>query len=92
MLVFGLSLFAMAALKKAHNSPGYSSPFSKQPSQKSSRPKTSILNNLGYIFSQNGSVQKLCCCSKSSSWGHPLEFLMGDPIGWQLGLKSAIYI
>jgi hypothetical protein len=48
----------MAALKKAHNSPGYSSPFSKQPSQKSSRPKTSILKNLGYIkFYLAGSVE-----------------------------------
>ena len=47
---FGLSLFAIAASKKVRNWTGYYSLFSKRQSQKSSRPKTSILKDHGYIL------------------------------------------
>jgi len=46
--IFVLSLFALAASKKIRNRVGYSSLFSRRQSQKSSRPKTSILKDHGY--------------------------------------------
>jgi len=47
--LFVLSLFALGVSKKVRNRAGYSSLFSKRQSQKSSRPKTSILKDQGYI-------------------------------------------
>jgi len=48
--IFGLLLFAIAILKKVRNRTGYSSLFLKWQSQKSSRPKPSILKELRYIL------------------------------------------
>jgi len=48
--IFGLSIFAIAILKKVRNRTGYSSLFLKWQSQKSSRPKPSILKELGYTL------------------------------------------
>jgi hypothetical protein len=45
--IFGLLLFARVALKKIRNGAGYSSFFSTPPAQKSSRPKPSILKDIG---------------------------------------------
>ena len=47
--IFALLLFALKILKKIRNRAGYYSSFSKSSAQKSSRPKHSILKELGYI-------------------------------------------
>jgi hypothetical protein len=47
--IFVLLLFALSVLKKTLNRAGYYSFFSKQTTQKSSRPKPSILKDHGYI-------------------------------------------
>jgi general secretion pathway protein J len=48
--IFGLLLFALMASKKVRNRAGYYSLFSKPSAQKSSRPKHSILKELGYTL------------------------------------------
>ena len=50
--IFGLLLFAIGGSKKVHNRAGYSSLFWNLQSQKSSRPKPSILKKQGYRIKQ----------------------------------------
>ena len=68
--IFGLSLFAIAVLKKVHNRTGYSSLFSRRQSQKSNRPKPSILKDQGYItsFKDKGHYLKQMYYHSSSTY------------------------